>query len=216
MNDKIHIQLYWAADCIRTLKNLNVDKDDSPNFDSVRDQYEKNRELDAKCFGAQLGFGLYDFLKWPAPVFGKWNSRTLNDPHVGHICSSIYNEGCDSQNIKTAFTFIVNPKLINLQSLTSEDQLVVSLGFVKFLTDTIPKLESADSHHRFNALMQVAEQLKTELTALKNKLKELQDKDNNSDIHTKHMSILQHRITLAERRLKPLRPWLVFFIDKSE
>ena len=92
----------------------------------------------------------------------------------------------------------------------------MSLKFVNFLTDKIPKLESADGHHRFNALIQVAEQLDTELTALEKKLEELLDMDDDSEINVKHISVLKNRIKLAEQRRKPLGPWLVLFIDKSE
>jgi hypothetical protein len=47
----------------------------------------------------------------------------------------------------------------------------MSLEFVRFLTNKILKLKSADSHHQFNALMQVSEQLKIELATLKKKLR---------------------------------------------
>ena len=159
---------------------------------------------------------MYDFLKFPTPIFGTWNGRILDHSHVSNIRCSIYNEGCDNRNVKTAFTFVVDPKLIDPESLSSEDQLAVSLKFVNFLTDKIPKLESADGHHRFNALIQVAEQLDTELTALEKKLEELLDMDDDSEINVKHISVLKNRIKLAEQRRKPLGPWLVLFIDKSE
>ena len=101
--------------------HLDVDEDDSPNFKSVQDQYDKNRELDAKNFEARLGYALYDFLKFPAPIFGTWNGRILDHSHVSNIRCSIYNEGCDNRNVKTAFTFVVDPKLIDPESLSSED-----------------------------------------------------------------------------------------------
>jgi hypothetical protein len=132
------------------------------------------------------------------------------------IAASMLNEGCDNVNVKTTFTMLVDPDQIDTTSLTTEEHLHDSLQRVKWKTDKVPQLRSADGHHRFTALHWVANKLKDELSALETKRQELLDEDNDSVIQKNRLRIVETRIARAQKSLEPLGPWLVLFIDQSE
>jgi hypothetical protein len=179
--------------------------------------HKLNRQYDAEILASVLGYAMYDFVNWARPIFGAWNARGLDQPHVTKIEKGYRYIGIDNISVPTAIFLVVDPSLINTSALVQEQDLNNEVPLIKWLIEPIPATDAASGHHRYSALMQYRKTLEDEMATIDSTIRTLlASKRVESPDTAKKIEMLQLRKPIVQSSLDNSGQWLVRIHDQCE
>jgi hypothetical protein len=187
-----------------------------PNKATVSRLVDHSQKMMAEALSARIGWALLHFETF-IQLFGKWNQRDLNEPHVKALLNDMELRGVFWLLTSTALPVILEScSIVDLNTVFQEKDIRPDMEPLKWTTPTKPEIDFAGGHHRHEAHERYKTKLEKEIEQIRGHLDRLGKKITlSTDEHTT-INTLRTECTTKIGILKGLGRWLGVLYDGCE
>lgn len=184
-----------------------------PTAATVSNQVAYSQKMMAEALLARIGWALLKFDTF-IKIFGKWNNRDLNEPHVKALSNDMEIRGVYWLLTSTALPVILQSSdMVDMETVFQEKDIQTGMPFLKWSTSDTPEIEFAGGHHRHEAHERFKAKLEKEIEQLRAQLERWGNKETLTAEDNAAINAARTECTTKIGILKGLGRWLGVLYD---